>query len=175
MVFIDFDYINPVTQMPHGAQLDQPQMGRLMAETTTRSMQAFKNARNDQKYNPYSTNMQRNSAIFGQTVQTDASLSPGKSIYVASEAGSSRKVQAKKKKMNKSLRLGGHVTPLRALQNVLPVNHQKDARNARNADLDARSMISHFSGSRFASLQPKPIKRPNMTILPKIKKSRVND
>jgi len=73
--------------------------------------------------------------------------------------------------MNKTLRLGGHVTPLRALQNVLPLDHDRRARRARNADLDGRSMISHFSGSRFASLQPKPIKRPNMTILPKIKKS----
>ena len=65
MVFIDFDYINPVTQMPHGAQIDHMKMRNLMAETTTRSMQAFKNARNAGNHNPYSTNMQRNSTVFG--------------------------------------------------------------------------------------------------------------
>ena len=65
MVFIDFDYINPVTQQPHGAQLDHLKMRNLMAETTTRSQQAFKNARNAKGFNPYSTDMQRTSAVFG--------------------------------------------------------------------------------------------------------------
>jgi len=83
----------------------------MMLETSTKSMHSM--ARN--RGNPYATNAgpMYNSSVFNQTNQ---SLSPGKSVYMVSEHGS----PGKGKQNSKVLRLGGHKTPLRALNHVMP-------------------------------------------------------
>ena len=96
-------------------------------ETSTKSMKSMK-FRNGG--NPYATNIgaMYNSTAFNETGQ---SLSPGKSIYLASEQGSS----TRRKVGGKPLRLGGHKTPLRALNHVMPYLNKK----GRRGELDSGS------------------------------------
>ena len=100
MVFHDFDYINPVTMLPEGRTLDQ------MAQLN-KSLNSFNSS------NPYGANQTaRNNKNFGATGMSSVA---GKSIYVVSEMGSEGKSPLNRSGVG---RLGGHKTPLRALQNV---------------------------------------------------------
>ena len=137
MVFHDFDYINPETQKPHGNLSIDYQRLRAMAETSTKSfdpIDALKMGSN-------------NKQTFGQ--------SPGKSIYLASERGSEAK---------NSRKLGGHVTPLRALKGVQPYLKKPNI----NAMMSTNSVMAQ-SAARFNSLQPKSLKKESM--FPKISNS----
>lgn len=92
MVYHDFDYINPETNQPHGNLSIDYQKLRAMAETATRSQK-----------DPFEQLMK---STPGRGNKFGKNSSPGKSVYMASEKGSDKKNARK---------LGGHVTPLRAL------------------------------------------------------------
>lgn len=115
LIFHDFDYINPISNLPEGDTLENIELrNQLLMQTSTNGFKAFG--------------------------MTGSDHSPGRSIYMASEAGSDKRFQT---------RLGGVKSNLRALKNVQPMVKNKDFSPG----------IKKAMKDRFSSLEPKMKKK----------------